>query len=646
MDASSAVDPEVTPLSGVKTYNCGTLTYTKIGLFAIFAWMLWGDFCFTLMEAVVPSILPLKLKSLGCSNWLMGLVLTAAPCFISMTVGPYVSFKSDRYRSKWGRRIPFILWSMPFLCIFLSLLGLSDDICALLQRHSEFLRHYTPATITIILVALFLIVFQFFNMFVNSVFWYLFNDVVPAQFLARFMGAFRIVGTAAGALYNCFIFQYAGTHMREIFIGVALLYLIGFGAACLKIKEGQYPPPDEQEKAAGRGMQGLKTFFKESFTHKFYWFRFLFTSFSAVGWAIYPFSIFFQQEMGLSLGQIGKISGIGSIAVMAAMYLMAIFVDRWHPLRICVYGSIFSVLSGMIGWVWIFVSIPGDYYFWLCLGNLVIAAFLSALVDVAGTPAQMRIFPKSRYGQFCSAQAMLRSSFQIAGGILAGLYIDVVKIFCHGSDYAYRFNCVWGTVFGMIGAIFTVKVYREWYRLGGDKHFHPPAPWNPGGIEEMPVVPIVGPQTRWLNIAFLLFDCIMGLSAFGTLMLMWWMHVQQKLLAFKWYGMAVLPLAILAWAVWKVMKRSIRRDMNAARNGLPLKNGIPHHGMMIMLSTKFLLAVGVWVCQVVVTIMLNNENGAIVFGIANAVTNFLLIGVLYIICRIERGYSTAIDEKP
>ena len=75
MDASSAVDPEVTPLSGVKTYNCGTLTYTKIGLFAIFAWMLWGDFCFTLMEAVVPSILPLKLKSLGCSNWLMGLIL-------------------------------------------------------------------------------------------------------------------------------------------------------------------------------------------------------------------------------------------------------------------------------------------------------------------------------------------------------------------------------------------------------------------------------------------------------------------------------------------------------------------------------------------------------------------------------------------
>ena len=48
-----------------KTYHCGTLTYTKAGLFAIFAWLLWGDFCLTLMEAVVPSVLPLKLKSLG-----------------------------------------------------------------------------------------------------------------------------------------------------------------------------------------------------------------------------------------------------------------------------------------------------------------------------------------------------------------------------------------------------------------------------------------------------------------------------------------------------------------------------------------------------------------------------------------------------
>ena len=628
-----------------KTYHCGTLTYTKVGLFVLFAWLLWGDFCFTMMEAVVPSILPLKLKDLGCSNWLMGLILTTAPGILNMTVCPYVSFKSDRYRSKWGRRIPFIIWTMPFLCASLALMGMGDDLCGMLQRNSEFLRSFAPATITIVLIAFFLIMFQFFNMFVGSVFWYLFNDVVPAQFLARFMGAFRIVGTGAGALYNFFIFQFAESHMREIFVGAALLYLVGFGMACLMIKEGEYPPPEGENDSSGRGLKGIKTFFRESFSHKFYWFKFLSQSFSAIVGAIGMFSIFFNREMGLSLDQIGKINAIGSIAMMAAMYFMAIFVDRWHPLRIWVYGVVFGVLSNFMSMVWIFVTLPGNYFFWMNLGNVLIGTFLGALVGVAGLPSEMRIFPQSRFGQFCSAQAMLRSIFSMISGILAGLFIDLVRNLCHGSDYAYRFIFLWITVFSAISAIFTIKVYREWYRLGGDRHFHPPAPWSPSGIEEMPVVPVVGPQTKWLNISFILFDGIMGLSVLSIPALMWWMYSKQQMFAFKWYGLAVLPFCILGWLCWMVLKRKIRSDVAAAKEGSPLRNGIPHHGMLILLGSKFLLAVGIWVCQVLVTVSLNMEGGSIVFGIANGLTNFLLIGTLYLMCRIERGFSVTVDEK-
>jgi len=628
-----------------QNYHCGTLTYTKVGLFVLFAWLLWGDFCFTMMEAVVPSILPLKLKYLGCSNWLMGLILTTAPGILNMTICPYVSFKSDRYRSKWGRRIPFIIWTMPFLCGSLALMGLGDDLCGMLQRNSEFLRSFAPATITIALIAVFLIMFQFFNMFVGSVFWYLFNDVVPPQFLARFMGLFRIVGTGAGALYNFFIFQFAESHMREIFIGAAVLYFIGFGAACLMIKEGEYPPPEVENGNSSRGLKGIKTFFKESFSHKFYWFTFFATSFFAAGGAIGTFTIFFNKEMGLSLDQIGKISAIGSIAMMAAMYFMAIFVDRWHPLRISVYGAVFAVLGSFMSLVWIFVTVPGNYFFWLNLGNVLIGTFLTALVGVAGLPALMRTFPQSRFGQFCSAMSMLRSAFTVIFGILAGLFIDLIKNFCSGSDYAYRFIYIWITFFYGIGAIYMVKSYLEWHRLGGDKHFHPPAPWRPEGIEEMPIVPVVGPQTRWLKISFLLFDGIMGLSALSIPVLMWWMYFKQQMFAFKWYGLAVLPLCISGWLCWIVLKQKIRSDVVAAKAGLPLRNGIPHHGILIILGSKFLLAVGVWICQVLVTVALNMESGAIVFGIANGLVNFLLIGTLYLMCRIERGFSVTVDEK-
>ena len=646
MHASPPVSQHVVSvLPGSKTYHCGTLTYTKIGLLVLFAWLLWGNFCFTMMESVVPSILPLKLKDLGCSNWLMGMILTTAPGILNMTICPYVSFKSDRYRSKWGRRIPFIIWTMPFLCACLVLMGLSGDLCGLLQRNSEFLRHFTPATVTIVLIAVFLIMFQFFNMFVNSVFWYLFNDVVPAQFLARFMGVFGIVGTGAGALYNYFVFQFAESHMREIFIGVAVLYFIGFGIACLMVKEGEYPPPEGERDNSSKGLKGIMTFFRESFSHKFYWFRFLSTSFAAAGWAIGVFSVFFNREMGLALDQIGKINAVSSMAMMAAMYCMAIFVDRWHPLRICVYGAVFGVLGNFMSLVWIFVTIPGNYFFWLNLGNVLIGTFLAALVNVAGLPSEMRIFPQSRFGQFCSAQAMLRSIFTVIFGVLAGLFIDLVRNLCNGSEYSYRFIYLWTTVFSGISALFLIKVYIEWHRMGGDKHFHPPAPWSPKGIEEMPTVPIVGPQTRWLNISFFFFDGIMGVSALSIPVLMWWMYLKQQMFAFKWYGLVVLPLCGLGWLCWMVLKQKIRRDVAAAKDGSPLRNGIPHHGMLIILGSKFLLAIGVWICQVLVTVSLNMEGGAIVFGVANGITNFLLIGTLYLMCRIERGFSITVDEK-
>ena len=594
----------------------------------------------------MPSILPLKLKGLGCSNALMGLILTTAPGILNMTVCPYVSFKSDRYRSRWGRRIPFIVSTMPFLCASLVLMGMGDDICGMLQRHSEFLRSFAPATITIALIAVFLIMFQFFNMFVASVFWYLFNDVVPAQFLARFMGMFKIVGTGAGALYNFFIFKYAESYMREIFIGAAVLYLIGFGMACLMIKEGQYPPPDDEDKSSSRGLRGIKTFFRESFSHKLYWFRFLSTAFAGAASAIGTFGIFFNREMGLSLDQIGKISAIGSVAMMTAMYLMAVFVDRWHPLRITVYGAVFGVLGSLMSLVWVFVTIPGDYFFWLNLGNVLIGTFLAALVAVAGLPTEMRLFPKSRFGQFCSAQAMLRATFTVISGMLAGLFIDIVRVFCVRSDYAYRFIYLWIAAFSAVSATLLVKVYIEWHRLGGDKNFHPPAPWNPGGVEEMAVVPIVGPRSKWLNIGFIFFDGIMGVSVMSIPFLMWWMYVKQQMFAFKWYGLAVLPLCIAGWLCWIVLKRRIRGDIAAAKTGDRLHNGIPHHGMMIILGSKFILAVGVWICQVLVTVSLNMEGGALVFGIANGITNFLLIGILYLMCRIERGFSETVDEKP
>jgi len=628
-----------------KAYHCGTLTYSKMGLFAVFGWMLWGDFCFTLMEAVVPSVLPLKLKDLGCGNWLIGMVMTTVPGILNMTVCPYISFQSDRYRSRWGRRIPFILGTMPFLCATLALIGWSDDISGFLHARSAFLQAYAPATITILLIAVFIAMFQFFNMFVGSVFYYLFNDVVPPQFLARFTGAFKIVGIAAAAVYNYFIFQYAESHMREIFLGAAALYFIGFGMMCFMVKEGEYPPVEGEPSEKPGRMQGVREFFKESFTHKIYWLIFFFTTFGAVTSAINTFNVFFYKNMGLTLLQIGKMTAMMGIASLLAVYLASIYIDRWHPLRVTVYVVVFGVVGNLMNWKWVFISLPSDYFFWLTLGVGLITAFAGAIGAAGHMPLFYRVFPKSRFGQFCSAQSMVKSCFALCAGIAAGLYIDGVKYLFGGSDFAYRFIFVWQTLGSLASAVVIICAYREWYRLGGDSHFHPPATWSPQGFEEMAIVSTVGPQRRWLNVSFQLFNAIMAVSVLGIPSLMCWMYYKRAMVAFEWHGWLLFPLSILAWICWRIVEKRIRADMVRASNGEPPKNGIPHHGVFIFVAGKFLLVLGLWFVQVVVAINLNMEAAAVVFTAANLVTDFLLIGAVQLLCRIERGFSTTIDKN-
>lgn len=103
-----------------KRRTAGALHYTRSGLVILFFWLLWGDFCFTIMEKVMGSLLPLQLQSVGTSNKGIALMLSVLPNILGFTVGPWVSYKSDRCTHRWGRRKPFILWTMPFLCLFLA----------------------------------------------------------------------------------------------------------------------------------------------------------------------------------------------------------------------------------------------------------------------------------------------------------------------------------------------------------------------------------------------------------------------------------------------------------------------------------------------------------------------------------------------
>ncbi len=162
-------------------YRCGSLTYTKFGLFMLFGWMIWGNICFNLFEGMGgPTILNLYLQdNFHVSNLTVSFLLFVIPMGIGTIMTPIISFKSDRTRTRWGRRIPYILFTAPFLSLFAIGVGCSDDIIRYCKDHFTASSPIGPFTAAILVIAFMTIGFSFFNEFVGTVYYYLLPDVMP-----------------------------------------------------------------------------------------------------------------------------------------------------------------------------------------------------------------------------------------------------------------------------------------------------------------------------------------------------------------------------------------------------------------------------------------------------------------------------------
>ena len=461
-----------------KVYHAGTLTYTKGALAILCIWLLWGDFCFTLMETIVPSIMPLKFKAAGAPNAIMGLFITSIPGIINVVCNPVISVKSDRCRSRWGRRIPFIVATMPFLLICLAGLGFSDRLGFWMHGHfSAILGRFSPTAVAIFLMGTMMTLFSFFNTFVNSVFWYLFNDVVPEEFLARFMSWFRMVSMGAGALYNLFIFKHAGTHSAEIIAGAGVLYFVGFALMCLNVKEGRYPPPEEYLEGKGGAIAAIKTYGRECLGISHYWYLFIANVGIVIAYSASMFSVFLSQSLGLTLEMIGRLAFASMVSGAVAIPISGWLADRWHPIRIVAAGVVMQVLITPLYLTWLFWQPSPQVVFYVVLAmNVCLAAPIMALISVIDPVLAMRIYPREQYGQFCSANSMIRSVGGILAGVLVGLYLDVIKRHW-GADVAYRCLPLWNLSAYCLTLYAIFKLYGSWKRHGGDDAYVPPIPF-------------------------------------------------------------------------------------------------------------------------------------------------------------------------
>jgi MFS family permease len=443
-----------------KLWRVGTLTYTSGGLVALFCWLLWGDFAWSLKDRSVPVVLQLMLRKFEASDMLSGLLIGSLPAVISIILVPVICYKSDRHRGRWGRRIPYLLIPAPIAALAMAGLAFSPMIGTYL--HTALGSRSPGLNFSIIFFfGLFWSLFGIASVTANAIFGGLVNDIVPASVIGRFFGMFRALSLIAGVVFNFYMMGNAETHYIGLFLGIGVLYGIGFTLMCMKVKEGEYPPLPPNEGRHVGSLNAVKTYFIECFGNPYYLLFFVVNTLAVT--AISPvnlFSVFFAQNISVSMDMYGKCVALTYVISLALAYPLGALADRFHPLRVTL-GTVglYAVISLLGG---IFVTGTTTFGIALVAHGVLSGAYLTASASLG-----QRLFPAGRFAELTSASGIL-------GYVASILIAPVMGIFLDYTHHVYRYTFLVGSALAGLALLAGFVFYRKFMALGGPKYYVPP----------------------------------------------------------------------------------------------------------------------------------------------------------------------------
>lgn len=434
--------------AAVAPLQAGTLVYTRRSLGRLFGWLLWGDFAWQIKERAAVPVAQLMLKQFGASDFVLSLLVGSLPAALGMIVGPAVGVRSDRHRGRRGRRIPFLLFSTPFVVAGMIGLAFAPQLGAALD---SVLGASSPGTDVCRLIAFAAAwsLFEIFTIIANAVFGGLINDVVPASLIGRFFGMFRAVSLVAGVVFNYWLIGHAEENFQIIFLGIALLYGAGFTLMCLAVKEGGYPPPPPR--TDGGRFAGLTTYLRECFTNRFYLWLFVALMLgNLAGGPVNSFSVLYAKSIGMDMSAYGKLLVATYVASFTLSFGIGWLADRFHPLRVGMVAL--GLYAGVMVWGGIAATDTTRFAVAFIAHGILTGAFLTGTASLG-----QRLFPALKFAQFASAAGVVSAVGYMVLPPAIGLALD-------HTGHVYRHTFTASGVLAALALAAFVMVYRQ-FRL-------------------------------------------------------------------------------------------------------------------------------------------------------------------------------------
>ncbi len=458
---SSATGPAGSGPTARKSWKVGTLTYTTGGLVAVFCWLLWGDFAWMLKDRSASPIVQIMLRKFDASDFLIGLFLLSLPAAIGLLLGPVISYRSDRHRGRWGRRIPYLLVTTPIAGAAMYGLAFSPAIGTWLHR----LMGWSPQSLNltiIVVIGLAWTASEIATSIANAVFGGLLNDVVPHDVLGRFYGLFRAVSLLTGIFFNYSLIGHARENYLPLLIGIGTIYCAGFILMCLRVKEGEYPPVETMETGQPAGLiVAVRTYVRDCFSQPYY--LLVFATMVLTQMAMTPVSLYSinsAESFGLSMEAYGKYSVAMFVVSLVLSYPLGWMADRFHALRMAI-GSLILLSAVMVVGFFGIIG-PRSFGAFFLITGIIAGCYYTG----AASLAQM-LFPKLKFAQFVSASSLIGALVNIVFGPALGVVLDWL-----GHDYRYTFAV--GGLIALSALLVSLMVYRRFMALGGTKAYVAP----------------------------------------------------------------------------------------------------------------------------------------------------------------------------
>jgi MFS family permease len=454
MNTSPSV-PGPAVAAGPKIWRVGTLTYTAGGLVALFLLLLAGDFAWAMRDRSAGPMAQWYLKHLEVPNFLYGLLISSIPAVIGLIFAPMISYRSDRHRGPRGRRIPFLLVTTP-VAVF-GMVGLA--LCPILGPWLHgLLGAHSPGEHVVVLVCfgVFWTAFEFATIAVSAVFGGLINDVVPKPLLGRFFGLFRAISLIDGMIFNYWLIGKVDTHYTLILTLVGLGYGVAFTWVCIKVKEGEYPPPSTTTAAPGpvRALGGAGTYLRECFSSRYYLLVFVTVTASTLSFMpVNTFAIPFAKDLGMSMQSYGNCLALTFLISLCLAYFIGWLVDIFHPLRMCIASMVGYLI--VAAWGGVFARTPETFSVALVLHGVLSGCYFTSAASLG-----QRLYPSSKFAQFASAAGILGSLGAMTLGPLIGTVIDL-------SGNTYRHAFTGGCVLAVVALLAAFAVHARFVKLGG-----------------------------------------------------------------------------------------------------------------------------------------------------------------------------------